>query len=101
MRPASFIASALNGADLGSYDHGLIGRAAQGLPPRPGMLNSRSISPSPQFDSADRATWNIAAPERRIFGLAVHQRRLYYAVADSLQIWSVGLKADGSFGDDA
>ena len=92
---------ALNGADLGSYDHGVIGRAAQGLPPAPWNAQQPIDITSPQFDSADRATWNIAAPERRIFGLAVHQRRLYYAVADSLQIWSVGLKADGSFGDDA
>ena len=40
-------------------------------------------------------------PQRRVFGLAVYQHRLYYAVADSLQIWSVGLNADGSFGNDA
>ena len=56
---------------------------------------------SPQFDSAQPATWNYAAPERRVFGLAVRDRRLYYAVADGLQIWSVGLNADGSFGNDA
>ena len=56
---------------------------------------------SPQFDSTQPATWNYAAPERRIFGLAVYQHRLYYAVADSLQVWSVGLNADGSFGSDA
>jgi hypothetical protein len=90
-----------NGADLGSYDHGVTGRAAQGLPQAPWNARQPIDITSPQFDSADRATWNIAAPERRISGLAVHQRRLYYAVADSLQIWSVGLNADGSFGDDA
>ena len=90
----------MNGGDLGSYDHGLIGRAAQELPPAPWKAEQTIDITSAQFDSADRATWNIAAPERRIFGLAVHQRRLYYAVADNLQIWSVGLKADGSFGDD-
>jgi hypothetical protein len=56
---------------------------------------------SPQFDSTDPATWNYAAPQRRVFGLTVFQRRLYYAVADGLQIWSVGLNADGSFGNDA
>ena len=92
---------AMNGADLGSYDHGLTGRAAQELPPTPWKAEQTVDITGPQFDSADRATWNIAPAERRIFGLAVHQRRLYYAVADSLQIWSVGLKADGSFGDDA
>src|SRR5271154_4730543 len=92
---------ALNGAGLGSYDHGLTGRAAQELPPTPWKAEQTVDIMGAQFDSANSATWNIAPPERRIFGLAVHQRRLYYAVADSLQIWSVGLKADGSFGDDA
>jgi hypothetical protein len=92
---------ALNGAELGSYDHRLIGRAAQGLPPAPWNAQQPIDIASQQFDSADRATWNVTAPERRVFGLAVHQRRLYYAVADSLQIWSVGLLSDGSFGEDA
>ena len=46
-------------------------------------------------------TWHYAAPERLIYGLAVYQHRLYYAVAAGLQIWSVGLNPDGSFGSDA
>ena len=91
----------LNGADLGAYDHGLTGRQAVGLPPAPWTSREPIDLSSPRFDSSEPATWNMAAPERRIFGLAVHQRRLYYAVADSLQIWSVGLEPDGSFGDDA
>jgi hypothetical protein len=37
---------ALSGADLGSYDHGLIGRSAQGCRRRPGIVNSRSTSPA-------------------------------------------------------
>jgi len=90
-----------NGADLGSYDHGVTGRSALGLPAAPWTSQQPVDLSSPQFDSGEPATWNYAAPERRIFGLAVHQRRLYYAVADSLQVWSVGLKPDGSFGDDA
>ena len=56
---------------------------------------------SPQFDSEQPATWNYAVPERRVYGLAVYQHRLYYAIADGLQIWSVGLQADGSFDTDA
>jgi hypothetical protein len=91
----------LNGRDLGTYDHGVTGRAAQGLPPEPWTSQQPINIASPQFDSAQPATWNYAAHERRIFGLAVHDRRLYYAVADSLQIWSVGLNADGSFANDA
>ena len=90
-----------NGSDLGSYDHGVTGRAAQGLPPVPWTAQQPIDVTSPKFDSSQPATWNYAAPERRVFGLAVHERRLYYAVADSLQIWSVGLNADGSFGNDA
>ena len=92
---------AMNGRDLGSYDHGVTGRAAQGLPPVPWTSQQPIDLTSPQFDSKQPATWNYAAPERRVFGLAVYQNRLYYAVADSLQIWSIGLKPDGSFGNDA
>ncbi|MGC2124722.1 MAG: hypothetical protein WA652_17875 [Xanthobacteraceae bacterium] len=91
----------LNGSELGSYDHGVTGRAAQGLPPAPWTSQPPIDVTSPRFDSSQPATWNYAAPQRRVFGLAVYQHRLYYAVADSLQIWSVGLNADGSFGNDA
>ena len=91
----------LDGRQLGSYDHGVTGRAAQGLPPVPWTPSPGLNITSPQFDSAAPATWSYAAPQRRIFGLAVFQQRLYYAVADGLQIWSVGLNADGSFGNDA
>ena len=92
---------AMSGGDLGGYDHGVTGRAAEGLPPVPWNSPQPIDITSPQFDSAEPASWNYAAPERRIFGLAVYQHRLYYAVADSLQIWSVGLNPDGSFGNDA
>jgi len=92
---------AMDGRDLGSYDHGLTGRAAQGLPQVPWTSQQPIDVTSPQFDSGQPTTWNYAVPERRVFGLAVHQGRLYYAVADGLQIWSVGLKPDGTFGNDA
>jgi hypothetical protein len=91
----------LNGSDLGTYDHGMTGRAAQGLPPLPWTSQQPINIASPQFDSGQPATWNYAPPARRVFGLAVHERRLYYAVADSLQIWSVGLNPNGSFANDA
>ena len=92
---------AMDGGDLGSYDHGVTGRGAQGLPPVPWNSQQPIDITSAGFDSTQPATWNYAAPERRIFGLAVDRRRLYYAVADSLQIWSVGLNPDGSFANDA
>jgi hypothetical protein len=91
----------LNGRELGLFDHGLQGREAQGLP-AVRWTSRQGVDPaSPRFDSTQPATWNYAAPERRVFGLAVHQQRLYYAVADGLQIWSVGLGSDGGFQDDA
>jgi hypothetical protein len=90
----------LSGGDLGTYDHGVTGRAAVGLPPVPWNAAPGLDVTSPQFDSTQPATWNYAAPQRLIDGLAVRQNRLYYAVADSLQIWSVGLNSDGSFGND-
>ena len=90
-----------NGADLGAYDHGLAGLPAIGLPPSPASSGPGVDIASPQFDSARPETWGYAPPERRIFGLAAHEHRLYYAVADGLRIWSVGLNPDGSFGADA
>ena len=90
-----------NGDDLGTYDHGVSGRAAQGLPSAPWTTPKPIDVTNPQFDTTQPTTWNYPAPERRVFGIVIHERRLYYAVADSLQIWSVGLNDDGSFGKDA
>jgi hypothetical protein len=91
----------LNGRITGQYGHGVAGRAAQGLAPVPFDPQRRLDITSPQFNSTDPETWNYAVPERRVFGLAIHDHRLYYAVADGLQIWSVGIADDGSFGNDA
>lgn len=90
----------LNGADLGVYDHGVAGNTAVGLPPVPARVGPGADIASPQFDSARPETWGYAAPERRVFGLATHDHRLYYAVAEGLRVWSVGLNPDGSFGAD-
>jgi len=38
---------------------------------------------------------------RRVGGMAVHGGRLYYAVAEGPQVWSVGIELDGSFRADA
>ncbi|WP_298882118.1 hypothetical protein [uncultured Bradyrhizobium sp.] len=88
-----------NGADLGTYDHGVSGTSAVGLAQVAQTASIVDIT-SPQFDSARPETWGYAAPGRRVFGLAVRDRRLYYAVAEGLRVWSVGLKPDGSFGTD-
>jgi hypothetical protein len=56
---------------------------------------------SPSFDSNDVATWGLADPQRLVFGLVVHDRRLYYSVNAGPEVWSVGLGADGSILGDA
>jgi hypothetical protein len=91
---------AMNGAERARYDHGVQGRTAQGLPPVQFDPKRLDVT-NPQFDSENPATWSYAPPERRIFGLGVRAGRLYYAVAEGLQIWSVSLNPDGSFGSDA
>ena len=91
----------LNGTERGRYDHGAQGRQAAGLPPVAFDPAKQLDIASPQFDTESPESWGYAAPARRIFGLAVHSGRLYYAVAEGLQVWSVAIAADGSFGTDA
>jgi hypothetical protein len=90
----------LSGKEIGRYDHGVQGLAAAGQPQVPYTPSQIDIT-SPQFSSDNPATWDYASPQRLIFGLGVHAGRLYYAVASGLQIWSVSLAANGSFGKDA
>ena len=89
-----------SGTERGRFDHGMQGRTAAGLPPMPFDSAGHLDIASPAFKTDDPATWGFAAVERRIFGLAAHASRLYYAVADE-QVWSVSIAQDGSFGADA
>jgi hypothetical protein len=91
----------LDGVALGTYDHGVAGRTAVGLAPVPAPTDVGAGPTNAGFDSASPDTWGYAAPERRVFGLATHAGRLYYAVAEGLRVWSVGLQADGRFAPDA
>jgi hypothetical protein len=91
----------LNGRELGRFDHGVQGRMAAGLPAVAYDPARRLDIANPQFQTDNPSSWGYAAPERLIFGLAVRSGRLYYAVADGLQIWSVSIAEDGSFGADA
>lgn len=86
-----------DGADFGHWDHGVTGREALAMKPVAFNPARRLDIESPQFDSADPASWNYAPPERLTYGLAIAARRLYYAVTADQQIWSVGLGPDGSF----
>ncbi|MDR3419701.1 MAG: hypothetical protein P4L80_00400, partial [Xanthobacteraceae bacterium] len=90
----------MDGTEAALYDHGVDGRAAQGLSAAPVDPAPLDVA-SPAFDSANPATYGYAAPERRVFGLGVRAGRLYYAVAAGLEIWSVALNPDGGFGKDA
>ncbi len=90
----------MSGAERGRYDHGTQGRQAANLPPMAFDPSSRRSITNAQFRPASPETWGYAPPARRIFGLAVHDGRLFYAVAENLQIWSVALTPDG-FGADA
>ena len=91
----------LNGVEIGRYDHGVDGRKAAGMPPVAFDPAGRLDITSPNFKTQDPTTWGYAPPERRVFGLAAHGGRLYYAIADGSRIWSVSLQANGAFGADA
>jgi uncharacterized repeat protein (TIGR01451 family) len=90
----------LNGNDLGHFDHGVTGRTAAHLAPVPFNATARPNIAVAKFDTQNPATWGFAPPSRRVWGLAVHEARLFYAVADGPQIWSVGIQQDGSFAAD-
>ena len=86
--------------DRGRFDHGLQGLHAVGLPPI--AFDPRQVAnvQSSTFDSENPATWGYAPPVRRVFALAVHSGRLFYAVASGLRIWSVAILPNGEFGND-
>ena len=87
-----------NAADLSQFDHGVAGRRAMGLDTVPDDGRRLDIF-SPEFHADDPATWGFTQPQRRIDALAVHDGRLYYAVADGPEIWSVGLNGGEFVGD--
>jgi hypothetical protein len=91
----------LDGGDRGVFDHGVDGRSAAGLPPVPFDPATLANIASPSFDAQNPKSWGFAPAPRRIFGLAIRGWRLFYAVADGPQVWSVGINPDGSFAHDA
>jgi len=86
-----------DGIIIDTFDHGVTGRPEHGLDSVDDDGTQMDVT-DPAFNSEAPATWGFTQPERKVFGLAVHGGRLYYAVADGPQIWSVRLQADGSFG---
>jgi len=84
-----------------AFDHGVDGRSAEKrsrirFNPRSGIDISRA-----QFDALDPKTWNYAKDARRVWGVAVRGQRLFYAVAEGPEVWSIGIdKETGEFLDD-
>ena len=85
------------GSIIDTFDHGLIGRPAHGLPAVADDGSTMDIT-DPSFNSEDPATWGYTPKERMVWGMAMHNGRLYYT-ADS-QVWSVGINLDGTFAGD-
>jgi hypothetical protein len=90
----------LDGKELGAYDHGVTGLGTAKLAAVPFNPKNRSNIASDRFDSEKPDTWGFAPAARRVWGLAVHDGRLYYSVTSGPQIWSVGIARDGGFAGD-
>ena len=90
----------LDGKELGVYDHGVTGLTAAKLPVVRFDARNRPNIATDRFDGEKPETWGFAPAPRRVFGLAVHEGRLYYSVSSGPQIWSVGLERDGNFAAD-
>ena len=91
----------LDGADKGTFDHGVTGRAKAGLATVAYDVKKRMSLERSDFDIENAATWGFADKRRRVGAVAVQNKRLYYSPADGPVFWSVGISADGSFADDA
>jgi prepilin-type processing-associated H-X9-DG protein len=86
----------IDGALIDTFDHGVAGRPGHGLG---AVADDGSVMDikGGAFDSEDPETWGFTQDERRVWGVAVHGGRLYYAVGDAAEIWSVGIARDGTF----
>ena len=87
----------LDGVIIDTFDHGVAGRPEHGLDPVEDDGVTMAVT-DPAFNAEDPATWGFTQPERKVFGLAMQGGRLYYAVKAALQVWSVRIGDDGSFG---
>lgn len=90
---------AADGTLVDTFDHGVAGRPARSLDPAADDGSVMDIQGA-AFDSEDPDTWGLTQDERRVWGVAAHGGRVYYAVGEKAEIWSVGLTNDGSFAGD-
>nr|WP_321444472.1 peptidoglycan-binding domain-containing protein [uncultured Cohaesibacter sp.] len=92
----------MDGNVLEAFDHGTTARSLAGLPKVAFDGTKRLDIRDPDFDVEDPQSWHFAPAERRVWGLAAHEGRLYYAVANGPEVWSVGIApGDGGFLFDA
>lgn len=87
-----------NGQLIDTFDHGVAGRPAKGLAAIADDGSKADIT-SAAFDVEKPATWGYTQKERRVHGMAMRDGRLFYAV--DRQVWSIGIRQDGSFAGDA
>ena len=97
---------ASDGRELSSFDHGANARVNENLEAIENDPALRADIKSAEFDPDTPQTWGFAKAERRVWGLALQNGRLYYSVAIGLEarpeIWSVGLhEKTGDFLEDA
>jgi hypothetical protein len=88
-----------DGTLVDTFDHGVDGRPARGLAPVADDGAVMDIQGA-AFDSEDPDSWGYTQDERRIWGVQVHGGRVYYAVGEKAEIWSVGLTREGNFAGD-
>ncbi len=89
----------IDGNLIDTFDHGVDGRPARGLDPVADDGAVMDIQGA-AFDTEEPKSWGYTQEERRVYGLAMHGGRLYYAVGEEAEIWSVGIARDGAFAGD-
>lgn len=89
----------IDGTLIDTFDHGVAGRPAHGLDEVADDGAVMDIEGA-AFDSEDPDTWGYTQDERRVWGVAVHGGRLYYAVGEKAEVWSIGIARDGTFAGD-
>jgi hypothetical protein len=81
------------------FDHGTSGRPAKGLSELGDDIRRAQIHDA-GFDVEDPSSWGYTQDDRMVWGLAIGEGRLFYAVAGGHQVWSVGIAEDGRFAGD-
>jgi hypothetical protein len=84
----------MDGNEIEIFDHGTTGRASAKLAPVAYDPDNLLDITSSDFDPEDVDTYGYADEDRRVWGVAFHDGRLYYAVVGGNQIWSVGFDKD-------